>query len=68
MKVYIVMCVILYEKEILGVYSTLERAYQEVYAQFGPIEKIEDVEVSDDCIEIGTNTDGYWIYINTVDE
>lgn len=68
MKVYIVMCVILYEKEILGVYSTLERAYQEVYTQFGPIEKIEDEVISDDCIEIATNTDAYWIYINTVDE
>jgi len=68
MKVYTVMLYILREKEILGVYSTLERAYQEVKACFGPIEKIEDEVVSDDCIEISTNTDAYWIYINTVDE
>ena len=68
MEVYTVMVNILREKEILGVYSTLERAYQEVKACFGPIEKIEDEVVSDDCIEISTNTDGYWIYINTVDE
>lgn len=68
MKVYTVMTYILYEKEILGVYSTLERAYHEVYSSFGPYEKIEDEAVSDDCIEISTNTDAYWIYINTLDE
>ncbi len=68
MKVYTVMCVILYEKEILGVYSTLKKAYHEVHACFGLHEKIEDEVVTDECIEISTNTDAYWIYINTVDE
>lgn len=69
MKVYTVMYEeYLHQKEILGVYSTLERAYHEVYACFGPIEKIEDKEMIDDCIVISTNTDTYWIYINTVDE
>ena len=69
MKVYTVMYGEYYQaKEVLGVYSTLARAYHEVQACFGPIEKIEDEVVSDNCITISTNTDAYWIYINTVDE
>lgn len=69
MKVYTV----LYEEdphepEVVGVYSTLARAYHEVQACFGPIEKIEDEVVTDELIEISTNTDVYWIYINIVDK
>ena len=57
-----------HELEVVGVYSTLERAYREVQACFSPYEKIEDEVVTDECIEISTNIDVYWIYINTVDE
>lgn len=69
MKVYTVIYEEYYHtKEVLGVYSTLARAYHEVQACFGPDEKIKDEEMIDDCIVISTNTDTYWIHINTVDE
>lgn len=69
MKVYTVIYQEYYQtKEVLGVYSTLARAYHEVQACFSPDEKIEDEEVTDDCITISTNVDVYWIYINILDE
>lgn len=69
MKVYTVIYQEYYQTtEVLGVYSTLARAYHEVQACFGPDEKIKDEEVTDDCITVSTNVDVYWIYINTVDE
>lgn len=69
MKVYTVMYEeYLHEPVVMGVYSTLARAYHEVQACFDPMEKIKDEVVTDECIEISTNIDVYWIYINTVDE
>ena len=69
MKVYTVIYEeYLHVKEVLGVYSTLARAYREVQACFSPDEKIKDEVITDEWVEISTNTDVYWIYINTVDE
>lgn len=67
MKVYILMFAEPYnDKEILGTFSTLDDAYEALCNSLGPSEKIEDMEKSGDQVNISTNYNVYWIYIQTV--